>query len=92
MTVEYGVSAKSAEGSAKVTMGDTVVVAGVKMEFGQTYPDTPDEGSIMVSAELLPLSSPEYEGYLRRLRQSSFQELLTGESGSQKRLISRSFA
>ncbi|MFH1065684.1 MAG: RNA-binding protein [Nanoarchaeota archaeon] len=62
VTVEYSVSAKSAEGSARVTMGDTVVVAGVKMEFGQTYPDTPDEGSIMVSAELLPMSSPEYEG------------------------------
>ncbi|MDI6736922.1 MAG: exosome complex protein Rrp42 [Nanoarchaeota archaeon] len=60
--VEYGISAKSAEGSARVTMGDTVVVAGVKLEFGQPYPDTPDEGSIMISAEMLPLSSPEYEG------------------------------
>lgn len=59
--VEYGVSAKSAEGSARVTMGDTIVVAGVKIEFGQPYPDTPDEGSIMVSAEMLPMSSPEYE-------------------------------
>ncbi len=61
VAVEYGVSAKSAEGSARVTMGDTIVVAGVKLELGTTYPDTPDEGSIMVNAELLPLSSPEFE-------------------------------
>jgi len=27
----------------------------------EPYPDTPDEGSIMVGAELLPLSSPEFE-------------------------------
>lgn len=62
VTVEYGVSAKSAEGSARVTIGDTVVVAGVKMELSNTYPDSPEEGTIMVSAEMLPLSSPEYEG------------------------------
>ncbi len=59
--VEYNVSAKSAEGSAKVTIGDTVVVAGVKFEKGTPYPDSPDEGSIMVNVELLPLSSPEFE-------------------------------
>ena len=28
--VEYGISPRSAEGSAKVTIGETVVVAGVK--------------------------------------------------------------
>lgn len=59
--VEYGVSSKAAEGSAKVTIGDTVVIAGVKLETGVPYPDTPDEGSLMVNAELTPLSSPEYE-------------------------------
>ncbi len=61
ISVEYGVSSKSAEGSAKVMIGDTEVVAGVKTEVGKPYPDKPDEGSIMVSVELLPLSSPEYE-------------------------------
>lgn len=59
--VEYGISSKAAEGSAKVTMGDTVVVAGVKLEVGKPYPDTPDKGTIMVNVELSPLSSPEYE-------------------------------
>lgn len=59
--VEYGVSAKSAEGSARVKMGETEVVAGVKMEVGEPFPDRPDEGSIIVNVELLPLSSPEFE-------------------------------
>lgn len=61
ISVEYGVSDKSAEGSARVTIGDTVVVAGIKLELGKPYPDTPNEGSIMVNVELLPLSSPDYE-------------------------------
>ncbi|MBS3135888.1 exosome complex protein Rrp42 [Candidatus Woesearchaeota archaeon] len=58
--VEYGVT-KTAEGSAKVTIGDTVVIAGVKLEIGKPYPDTPNQGSIMVGAELVPLASPEFE-------------------------------
>src|SRR3989338_2540572 len=61
ISVEYAVSEKSAEGSARVTIGDTVVVAGVKLELSKPYPDTPDEGSIMINVELLPLSSPEFE-------------------------------
>ncbi|RMD58452.1 exosome complex protein Rrp42 [Candidatus Woesearchaeota archaeon] len=58
--VEYGVS-KSAEGSARVSIGETVVMAGVKMELTTPYADRPNEGNIMVNAELLPLSSPRYE-------------------------------
>ena len=59
--IEYGISSKSAEGSARVKIGDTEVVAGVKMELGTPFPDKPDEGSIMVNVELLPLSSPLFE-------------------------------
>lgn len=59
--IEYGISSKSAEGSAKVTIGETVVVAGVKFDVGDPFPDKPDEGTIIVNAELLPLSSPEFE-------------------------------
>ena len=51
----------TAEGSAKVTIGKTVVMAGVKTEINKPYNDTPNEGGIMINAELLPLSSPEYE-------------------------------
>lgn len=59
--IEYGISQKSAEGSARVKIGDTEVVAGVKLEIGTPFPDKPDEGSIMVNVELLPLSSPNFE-------------------------------
>ena len=58
--VEYGV-VKTAEGSARVKIGETDVMVGVKMEVGEPYPDTPDEGTIMVGAELLALSNPEFE-------------------------------
>jgi exosome complex component RRP42 len=61
ITVEYGFS-KTAEGSAKVTIGETEVIVGVKMEVGTPYPDMPGEGTIICGAELLPLSNPEFEG------------------------------
>lgn len=59
--IEYGVSSKSAEGSARVKIGDTEVIAGVKIDVGVPYPDKPDEGTIMVNVELLPLSSSKFE-------------------------------
>ena len=59
--VEYGISPKSAEGSAKVAIGDTVVVAGVKIDVGEPFPDTPDDGVLIIGTELLPLSNPEFE-------------------------------
>ncbi len=52
---------KTAEGSAKVQIGETVVMAGVKLSLEKPYNDTPDEGGIMINAELIPLASPEYE-------------------------------
>ncbi len=58
--LEYNV-AKTAEGSARVKIGETDVIVGVKMEVGEPYPDMPDEGTIIVGAELLPLSNPEFE-------------------------------
>jgi len=61
ISIEYGVSAKSAEGSARVKIGDTEVIAGVKLDLGTPYSDRPDEGTIMVNVELLPLSSPLFE-------------------------------
>ena len=58
--IEYGI-VKTAEGSARVRIGETDVIVGGKMEVGEPYPDTPDEGTIIVGAELLPLSNPEFE-------------------------------
>ncbi len=60
LKVEYGFT-KTAEGSAKVTLGDTEILVGVKLEVGEPYPDSPGEGTIIVGAELLPMSNPEFE-------------------------------
>lgn len=46
-----------ANGSATVDLGFTRVVAGVKVSVGTPFPDTPDEGIIMVGAEVLPIAS-----------------------------------
>jgi exosome complex component RRP42 len=58
--VKTGVINK-AEGSAHVRMGDTQVIAGVKMAIGTPFPDAPDEGVLMCSAEFTPLASPDFE-------------------------------
>lgn len=60
VSVEYGIS-ETADGSARVKIGDTEVLAGVKMEIGKPYPDTPDEGALMVGAELIPMANPDFE-------------------------------
>ena len=50
-----------AAGSSLVKLGKTMVLAGVKLDAGKPYPDTPNQGTLMVNVELLPLASPEYE-------------------------------
>ncbi len=51
----------TAEGSARVKIGDTDVIAGVKFNVETPYPDNPENGNFMVNAEFLPLSSPNFE-------------------------------
>lgn len=58
--VDVGIIDK-ASGSALVHLGDTKVMVGVKMEIGTPYPDTPEEGVLIVNAELVPLASPSFE-------------------------------
>ena len=60
LTIETGVS-KNAEGSARVKLGNTEVLVGVKLGVGTPYPDSPNKGNLMTTAELLPLSSPRFE-------------------------------
>ena len=50
-----------AEGSARVLLGKTEVLVGVKVETGTPFPDTPNEGVLTVNAELVPLASPTFE-------------------------------
>jgi exosome complex component RRP42 len=58
--IEQGII-KKAEGSARVKLGETEVIAGVKMDFGTPFPDTPEEGTLVVNAEFTPLASPEFD-------------------------------
>lgn len=60
ISIETGIS-KNAEGSAKVKIGNTEVVAGVKIDVVEPYTDKEDEGTLITVCELLPLSSPRYE-------------------------------
>ncbi|MHB8584936.1 MAG: exosome complex protein Rrp42 [Thermoplasmatota archaeon] len=52
---------QQAEGSARVHLGSTDVVAGVKLAIGVPYPDSPDVGTLTTSAELVPMASPTFE-------------------------------
>lgn len=50
-----------AEGSAEAWLGESRVIAGVKISVGKPFPDTPDEGVVITSAELSPIASPTFE-------------------------------
>jgi exosome complex component RRP42 len=52
---------KQAEGSARVRLGDTDVVVGIKMATGTPYPDAPNDGTMTTSAELRPMASSDFE-------------------------------
>jgi len=58
--IEQGLIEK-AEGSARVWLGKTEILVGVKVETGEPFPDTPNEGVLTVNAELVPIASPSYE-------------------------------
>ena len=60
VSVQIG-TISTADGSAHVKFGDTEVIAGVKLGVEKPFPDTPEDGILMVNAELLPLSNPKYE-------------------------------
>jgi len=49
------------EGSARVKMGNTDVIVGVKMDVGEPFADRPDEGILMVNAEFSPIASTDFE-------------------------------
>ena len=50
-----------ANGSARVRIGDTEVVCGVKIQPDRPFPDSGDKGLFICTAELLPLSHPSVE-------------------------------
>lgn len=50
-----------AEGSARVKLGETDLIAGIKIILGDPYPDSKDKGVMTTTAELVPLASPQFE-------------------------------
>jgi len=58
--IEFGVS-NTADGSAKITCGETEIIIGVSLTVGSPFPDRPDEGALMVSCELLPIAHKTIE-------------------------------
>jgi exosome complex component RRP42 len=51
----------TAEGSARVHLGRTDILVGVKIGVGEPFPDTPNKGVLTTSAELIPMASPSFE-------------------------------
>jgi len=60
IVIETNVSKNSA-GSARCKIGETEVIVGVKFDIGEPYPDSPGEGTIIVTAELIPVANPDFE-------------------------------
>ncbi len=60
ISIEKNIS-QNADGSARCRIGETDVIAGVKMIPGEPYPDSLDEGTISVGSELMPLANAEFE-------------------------------
>ena len=60
LEIEHSVLPR-AEGSARVRMGDTIVFAGVKFQIMQPYPDRPNQGGLMCSAEVRPIAGRHWE-------------------------------
>jgi exosome complex component RRP42 len=50
-----------AEGSARVRLGDTEVVCGVKVQPDKPFPDLGDRGIFICTAEIMPLADPTVE-------------------------------
>ncbi len=60
ITIEQGLIEK-AEGSARVLLGKTEILVGIKVETGEPFSDTPNEGVMTVNAELVPLAAAFFE-------------------------------
>jgi exosome complex component RRP42 len=60
LEVEHSVLPR-AEGSARVKMGDTIVLAGVKFQIMKPYPDRPNQGGLMCSADVRPIAGRHWE-------------------------------
>jgi exosome complex component RRP42 len=60
LEIEMGPIEK-ANGSARVRLGNSEVVAGVKVETGEPFEGLENKGALIMSAEVLPIASPFIE-------------------------------
>jgi exosome complex component RRP42 len=60
LIMETGVIPK-ANGSARVKLGNTEVITGVKIQPDKPFPDLGDKGILICTAEILPLADPHVE-------------------------------
>jgi exosome complex component RRP42 len=60
LEIEIGIIDK-ANGSAKVKLGNTEVLAGVKVETGEPFEGLENKGALIMSAEVLPTASSHVE-------------------------------
>lgn len=60
LSIETGVIPK-ANGSARVRLGDTEIVTGIKIQPDKPFPDLGDKGIFICTAEILPLAHPDAE-------------------------------
>ncbi len=60
LVVENGVSENSAS-AVRVKFGKTEVLAGVHLSLATPYPDSPDSGTFMTSAEMHPMASQQFD-------------------------------
>ena len=51
----------TAEGSARLKLGKTDVLVGVKLQPGEPYPDKQGQGVLMTGCELKPMAHPGFE-------------------------------
>ncbi|MGA7370950.1 MAG: exosome complex protein Rrp42 [Nitrososphaeraceae archaeon] len=60
LEIELGIIGK-ADGSSRVRLGSSEVVAGVKVETGEPFEGLENKGALILSAEVLPTASPYIE-------------------------------
>ncbi|KAI7838664.1 hypothetical protein COHA_007467 [Chlorella ohadii] len=88
LSVQLGVITQ-ATGSARVQLGETDVIVGVKAEIGSPDPDRPDCGRLVFGVECSPVASPafrgrggdELSGELARALERSFYPGPSGRAG-----------
>lgn len=58
--IKYG-HIPNADGSAEVSLGNTIVLTGIKVDVASPFPSEPDKGILIVNAEFPPVASPDFE-------------------------------